>query len=94
MKKKKKLILGGEACAWGEVIDDEVYEERLWPRMSAIAERLWSPQYINNVKWMQKRLSLFRCNIFIKRGFKASPIEPDFCIYSFNGNVNNNNNKK
>jgi len=80
---ERKLIKGGVACAWGEVIDDEVYEERIWPRVSAIAERLWSPQNVNNVKLAEKRLSKFRCDTLVKRNIRATPITtPDFCRYS------------
>ena len=35
-------IVGGEACLWGELVDQHCLPGRLWSRMPAIAELLWS----------------------------------------------------
>ena len=35
-------VLGGEACLWSELVTDELLDTRLWSRMPAVAERLWS----------------------------------------------------
>jgi hexosaminidase len=49
-------ILGGEACMWAEYVSAENVDSRIWPRTAAIAERLWSPQNVTDVRSMYERL--------------------------------------
>src|SRR2546421_723308 len=42
-------ILGGEATMWSEYVSPETIDSRIWPRMAAIAERLWSPRNMTDV---------------------------------------------
>ena len=53
---QKALILGGEAAQWTEYATPENIDNRLWPRLGAIAERLWSPASVTGVTSMYKRL--------------------------------------
>jgi hexosaminidase len=51
-------ILGGEACMWGEYVGPRNVDSRIWPSTAAIAERLWSPQSVNDVDDMYRRLDV------------------------------------
>jgi len=53
---QRKLILGGEATMWSEMVSPENVDSRIWPRTAAIAERFWSPDYVRDVDDMYRRL--------------------------------------
>jgi hexosaminidase len=53
---QQKLILGGESCQWAEWVTPENVDSHIWPRNAVIAERLWSPQSVNDVNSMYTRM--------------------------------------
>ena len=57
-KEEQARILGGEACMWVEFADPGNVDSRIWPRLAAIAERLWSPQGVKDVDSMYRRLAV------------------------------------
>ena len=55
---QRKFVLGGEVCMWAEHLDARSIDSRIWPRSAAIAERFWSPESVNNVDDMYRRLAV------------------------------------
>ena len=53
---QQKLIVGGEATMWTELVTPETVDSRIWPRTAAIAERFWSASSVRDVDDMYRRL--------------------------------------
>ncbi|XP_054434470.1 beta-hexosaminidase subunit beta [Pteronotus mesoamericanus] len=77
-QEQKQLVLGGEACLWGEYVDATNLTPRLWPRASAVGERLWSQKEIRNIDDAYKRLTVHRCRM-VRRGIAAEPLFTGYC---------------
>jgi hexosaminidase len=54
---ERARILGGEAAMWEEIATAENLDAKLWPRLAAIAERLWSPENVTDAASMYRRLA-------------------------------------
>lgn len=75
----KSLVLGGEACLWSEFITSETAVGVLWPKASAVAERLWSDQSLRDVNEAAPRLEEQRCRM-LRRGLPVGDVSgPGFC---------------
>ena len=73
------LMIGGHASMWGEMVDPSNFISRVWPRASAVAERLWTGDVSGDVKAsIDERIHKFRCRM-IQQGFAASPTRPGCC---------------
>jgi len=66
------LMLGGGGEMWGETVDTSDLQQTIWPRLAAIAERLWSPRSVADAKAAHARFSAFRC-LLNRRGVAAAP---------------------
>ncbi|XP_067431476.1 beta-hexosaminidase subunit beta isoform X2 [Thunnus thynnus] len=83
-EEQKKLVIGGEACLWGEYVDATNLTPRLWPRASAVAERLWSAKDVTDISDAYNRLSMHRCRM-VERGIPAEPLFSSYCPREYKG---------
>ncbi|XP_021364463.1 beta-hexosaminidase subunit beta-like isoform X1 [Mizuhopecten yessoensis] len=73
-------ILGGEACLWSEYISSEMVSSMLWPRGSAVAEKLWSSRKPRALLDVSRRLSEHRCRM-LRRGLDVGYANgPEYCV--------------
>jgi hypothetical protein len=83
-------VLGGEACMWMEQVSSLSIHERIWPRASAVAERLWSPATVNDSSEAAQRLARFRCRL-ASDGLPVGPVWSDYCSGDDQQQVTSNN---
>eukprot|EP00088_Acartia_fossae_P031560 TRINITY_DN3242_c0_g1_i11.p1 TRINITY_DN3242_c0_g1~~TRINITY_DN3242_c0_g1_i11.p1 ORF type:complete len:644 (-),score=150.03 TRINITY_DN3242_c0_g1_i11:691-2586(-) len=74
---KEDLILGGEAAMWSEQVDGAAVMHKLWPRLSALAERLWSDP-THTWKQAEIRMVSHREDL-VARGISADALQPLWC---------------
>lgn len=75
---KVDQILGGEACYWASISAEHTMDSRLWPRASALAERLWTDPE-ENFRHVENRILLHRYYLTLY-GIQAESIQPDWCL--------------
>lgn len=81
-EQQKSLLIGGEACMWSEVVDNSNILQRIFPRVSATAEKLWSQENVNDVVEAERRLEEHTCRMKM-RGIPAQPPNgPGFCPWT------------
>ncbi|MEE4301991.1 MAG: family 20 glycosylhydrolase, partial [Pseudomonadales bacterium] len=56
-------LLGGEACLWSELVTAELLDTRLYGRLAAVAERLWSEPERADVDDFYRRLPGFLAHL-------------------------------
>ena len=76
---KAAMVLGGEACLWGERTDAAIVQMRAFPGACAVAERLWSPMEVTDVAAAAPRLARQRCRM-LERGVDVTPMQPGYCL--------------
>ena len=66
------LVMGGGGEMWGETVDASDIEQTVWPRLGAVAERLWSARTQVDTAAATPRMQYFRC-LLNQRGIAAAP---------------------
>lgn len=84
---QKAHVIGGHASMWGERVDETDLVARVWPRASAMAEKLWTGNRTSAIMTAASRLERFRC-LMVQQGIEASPIGPGSCRYKPSGQQN------
>jgi len=70
-------ILGGEAAMWSEQVEGAAVIHKLWPRASALAERLWSDP---SGSWKQAEVRMVNHRErLVSRGIAADALQPEWC---------------
>jgi hexosaminidase len=69
----EQFVLGGEGEMWGETVDASDLAQTVWPRLAAVAERLWSPRTTTDPVAALPRIEAFRC-LLNRRGVLAAPV--------------------
>ncbi|CAG9838785.1 unnamed protein product, partial [Diabrotica balteata] len=73
-----KGILGGEVCMWGELVDDNNIDSKIWPRAAAAAERLWTYPSTDATSAQYRFFS--QRERLIKRGISSEAVMPKWCV--------------
>jgi len=73
-------ILGAEACAWAELINEDNIENKLWPRVVAMAAVMWEPKRtgIADLPKLVSTLTEFNKKLN-SMGIRTSPITGHYC---------------
>lgn len=66
---------------WSESVDDINILQRIFPRASATAEKLWSQASVTNVDDAMKRLEEHYCRLRLRNVPAQPPNGPGLCLY-------------
>lgn len=73
-----KQFYGAEAALWSEQADHHTLDGRIWPRLSALGERLWSNP---STSWREaeSRMLIHRERL-VENGIAAESLQPQWCL--------------
>lgn len=67
-----------QVCMWGELVDDNNIDQRIWPRAAAAAERLWSNPK-SSANFARNRFYAHRERLR-KRNLHPEAVTPQWCV--------------
>lgn len=70
-------IIGAEAALFAETTDDQAMDGRYFPRVLALAERLWSDP-ITNYRAAEPRIIMQRERM-VENGLRSEAVQPKWC---------------
>lgn len=74
----RNSIVGASAALWSEQNDDHSLDNKLWPRVSALAEKLWSDPRTSSVE-ASDRYTYHRYRMTL-HGVNAETVQPFYCL--------------
>ena len=81
---QQHLILGGEIHLWGELSDEINLDYKLWPRVAAAAEVMWSGPGRRVDESVTRRLAEWRERL-VERGVGAEMVQMQWCLMNEGG---------
>lgn len=79
VEEHRHLIEGGEVHMWGELIDSISLDTKLWPRVAAAAEVMWSRTDRMPEEDTTRRLAEFRERL-VARGVSSGMVQMEWCL--------------
>ena len=73
----KSQVIGAEAVMFGEMVNSNMLDARIWPRLSAFAEVMWSGKSENTLDVARRLVQM--AELLTKRGFNVSPVTTQYC---------------
>jgi hexosaminidase len=64
-------------------VDGTNLVSRTWPRVAAVAERLWSKDGVNNLPNLVNRMDIHRCRLLKRKIGAQPPNGPSFCKWEY-----------
>lgn len=77
-EKLQSQILGAEAALWSEQTDEHTLDGRIWPRLSAHAERLWLNP-MTSWRDAEARMLVHRERL-VENGLGPEILQPEWCL--------------
>jgi len=76
---QEQRVLGGEACIWGESVDQVNIDQMDLTRAVAVAERFWSSPNVTSFLSLEARSQRWRCLAVRRNVIASGSLSTDYC---------------